>query len=54
LTVDPPPDLAIEVDVTSKTGLDAYQALSVPELWRLEDGQLRISLLQNGHYQDAN
>ncbi|WP_019501014.1 Uma2 family endonuclease [Pseudanabaena sp. PCC 6802] len=54
LTVDPPPDLAIEVDVTSKTGLDAYQALGVPELWRLEDGQLRISLLQNGQYQDAN
>jgi Uma2 family endonuclease len=54
LTVDPPPDLAIEVDVTSKTGLDAYQALGVPELWRLEDGQLRISLLQNGQYQDVN
>lgn len=54
LTVDPPPDLAIEVDVTSKTGLDAYQALGVPGLWRLEDGKLRISLLQNGQYQDAN
>jgi Uma2 family endonuclease len=54
LTVDPPPDLAIEVDVTSKTGLDAYQSLGVPELWRLEDGQLRISLLQNGQYRDAN
>ena len=54
LTVAPPPDLAIEVDVTSKTGLDAYQSLGVPELWRLEDGQLRISLLQNGQYQDAN
>ena len=54
LTVDPPPDLAIEVDVTSKTGLDAYQALGVPELWRLENGQLRISLLQNGQYQDAS
>jgi Uma2 family endonuclease len=54
LTVDPPPDLAIEVDVTSKTGLEAYQALGVPELWRLEDGTLRISLLQNGQYQDAN
>jgi len=54
LTIDPPPDLAIEVDVTSKTGLDAYQALGVPELWRLEDGCLRISLLQNGQYQDAN
>lgn len=54
LTIDPPPDLAIEVDVTSKTGLDAYRALGVPELWRFEDGQLQISLLQNGQYQDAN
>ena len=54
LTVDPPPDLAIEVDVTSKTGLDAYLALGVPELWRFEEGRLRISLLQNGQYQDAN
>jgi Uma2 family endonuclease len=54
LAIDPPPDLAIEVDVTSKTGLDAYQALGVPELWRLEDGTLRISLLQDGHYQDAD
>jgi Uma2 family endonuclease len=53
LTIDPPPDLSIEVDVTSKTGLDAYRTLGVPELWRLENGQLRISLLQNGQYQDA-
>ena len=54
LTVDPPPDLAIKVDVTSKTGLDAYQLLGVPELWRFEDGRLRISLLQDGQYQDVN
>ncbi|MBD1843905.1 Uma2 family endonuclease [Cyanobacteria bacterium FACHB-63] len=53
LTVDPLPDLAIEVDVTSKTGLDAYQALEVAELWRFENGQLQISVLQNGEYQDA-
>ncbi len=53
LTIDPPPDLAIEVDVTSKTGLDAYQALGVRELWRFEEGQLRISCLQNGQYQDS-
>jgi Uma2 family endonuclease len=53
LAIDPPPDLAIEVDVTSTTGLDAYQALGVPELWRFEEGRLRISLLQNGVYQDA-
>jgi Uma2 family endonuclease len=53
LTVDPPPDLAIEIDVTSKTGLDAYQALGVRELWRFEERQLRISLLCNGQYQDS-
>lgn len=54
LTIDPPPDLAIEVDVTSKTGLDAYQGLGVPELWRFEDGRLRISILENGQYQDSS
>ncbi len=53
LSIDPPPDLAIEVDVTSKTGLDAYEALGVPELWRFEASVLRISRLQNGAYQDA-
>jgi Uma2 family endonuclease len=53
LTLDPPPDLAIEVDVTSKTGLDAYQSLGVPELWRLEGGALQISVLKNGAYIDS-
>lgn len=50
LTIDPPPDLAIEVDVTSKTQLDAYQALGVPELWRYEDGKLQINILEDGKY----
>jgi Uma2 family endonuclease len=50
LTVDPPPDLAIEVDVTSKTQLNAYEALGVPELWRYEDDKLQINLLQDGKY----
>jgi Uma2 family endonuclease len=54
LTINPPPDLAIEVDVTSKTGLDAYQTLGVPELWHFEAGQLRISSLKNGQYQNAD
>jgi Uma2 family endonuclease len=51
LTIDPPPDLAIEVDITSKTGLDAYRSLGVPELWRFENGRLQISLLLDGQYQ---
>jgi Uma2 family endonuclease len=54
LTVDPPPDLAIEVDVTSKTGLDVYQGLGVPELWRFENRCLRISVLEQGQYQDVS
>lgn len=54
LTIEPPPDLAIEVDVTSKTGLDAYQSLGVPELWRYEEGRLRISILENGAYRESN
>ncbi|MHC5858780.1 Uma2 family endonuclease [Nostoc sp.] len=39
---DPPPDLAIETDVTSKTTLDAYVAIAVPELWIYDSKKLRI------------
>jgi Uma2 family endonuclease len=53
LRIDPPPDLAIEIDVTSKTQLDAYQALGVPELWRYDEGRLRIDVLVNGEYVEA-
>ncbi|WP_413175833.1 Uma2 family endonuclease [Anabaena azotica] len=47
---DPPPDLAIETDVTSKTTLDAYEAIGVPELWIFDSGKLSIYLLQVGKY----
>ncbi len=53
LAVDPPPDLAIEVDVTSKTGLTVYQSLGVPELWQLDAGQVRINRLEGGQYVSA-
>ncbi len=53
LTVDPPPDLAIEVDITSKTQLDIYECLGVPELWRYQQGKLQISILQKGKYIDS-
>lgn len=36
LSIDPPPELAIEVDLTSKTQLEAYEGLGVAELWRYE------------------
>ncbi len=50
LSVDPPPDLAIEIDVTSKTKVSAYQALKVPEIWRYIQGKLEINLLQGDEY----
>ena len=50
LNIDPPPDLVIEIDVTSKTQLDAYLALAVPEVWRYEDDKLQINIWQDGKY----
>ena len=50
LTVDPPPDLALEIDVTSRTHLNIYEALGVPELWQFENGKLHINVLRDGKY----
>lgn len=50
LTIDPPPDLAIEIDNTSSTSLSSYQALGVPELWRYNGRVLQINVLQYGKY----
>jgi Uma2 family endonuclease len=50
LTVDPPPDLALEIDVTSRTHPSIYEALGVPELWRFENGKLQINVLKEGKY----
>ena len=49
LEIYPPPDLAIESDVTSKTTLDAYHSLRVPEVW-IYRSQLKIYILQDGDY----
>jgi Uma2 family endonuclease len=50
LTLDPPPDLALEVDVTSRTHPSTYERLGVPELWRFEHDQLKIGILTDGVY----
>lgn len=52
MTIDPPPDLAIEVDVTSKTKFDVYRTLGVPELW-LYDQTLKIYILRDGEYVES-
>lgn len=48
VNVDPPPDLAIEIDITSTSQIkkESYQALGVPELWRYDGRSLQINILQ--------
>ncbi|EAZ90274.1 hypothetical protein CY0110_04096 [Crocosphaera chwakensis CCY0110] len=53
LTVDPPPDLAIEVDFTSITDVGAYELLKIPELWIYREESLNIYLLQENSYQNS-
>jgi Uma2 family endonuclease len=53
LAIDLPPDLALEVDVTSRTQVSAYEALGVPEIWRYENGTLQINVLQDGIYVES-
>lgn len=53
LTIDPPPDLALEIDITSRTHLNIYEGLKVPEVWRFENGILQINILENGVYVES-
>lgn len=52
---DPPPDLALEIDVTHKSldRLPIYARLEVPELWCYDDGKLTLYHLQHGQYVEA-
>lgn len=52
LSVDPPPDLAVEVEISRSlmNRVSIYAALGVPELWRYDGSRLRVCHLQNGAY----
>ncbi|MBD2297678.1 Uma2 family endonuclease [Nostoc sp. FACHB-190] len=54
LTIDPPPDLAVEIDITSRTRFNNYEVLGVPELWRWRGKKLEINVLINGKYVTTN
>ncbi|MGV0106680.1 putative restriction endonuclease domain-containing protein [Nostoc sp. DSM 114160] len=47
---DPPPDLAIEIDVTSYTDVNDFLPYRVPEVWILKNNQLLIYRLQGESY----
>ncbi len=55
LSVDPPPDLVIEVDITSPSlnKLPIYATLGVPEAWRYRRGRMQVLVLQEEGYAEA-
>ncbi len=57
LSIDPPPDLAIEVEISRrlKERQDIYAALGVPELWCFDGATLRVLLLSSdGAYRPSD
>lgn len=54
LDIYPPPDLAIESDVTSKTTLEVYAAIGVPEVWIYSKQQLKLYIIKDGNYQETS
>jgi Uma2 family endonuclease len=53
LAIDPPPDLAVEIDVTHRSlnRMSIYGRLGVPEVWRLDAQGLTFQVLQpDGSY----
>ena len=52
LAVDPPPDLIVEVDLTSHSldKLPIYAGIGVSEVWRYAAGTLTLLILDEGRY----
>jgi Uma2 family endonuclease len=58
LTTQPPPDLAIEVELTHRAdkAIATYARIGVPEVWRFDAGRWTLTFLslgENGSYQPA-
>jgi Uma2 family endonuclease len=54
LTVDPAPDLVIEIDITSPSlnKFPIFAALGIAEVWRYNDDRVMIFTLQAGGYRE--
>ncbi len=54
LAVDPPPDLAIEIDISRRAAqkiTSIYAAFGVPEVWRFDGHRLQVHEFLEGGYQ---
>ncbi|MEW6211336.1 MAG: Uma2 family endonuclease [Acidobacteriota bacterium] len=56
LSVDPPPDLVIEIDITSPSidKLPIFAHLGVPEVWRCDGNRVSILHLENDAYRERD
>lgn len=56
MTKDPPPDLVVEIDITSRSDstLQVYAALGVPEVWIYNGSRLRINRLEERGYVECD
>ena len=56
ISVDPPPDLVVEIDVTSKSTskMGTYARFGVPELWRYDGKQFRRYELVGTRYMERD
>jgi Uma2 family endonuclease len=54
ISIDPPPDLVIEIEVSNAAiaKLPIYAAVGVPEVWRVAGDRVTILSLQAGEYRD--
>ncbi|RCJ15017.1 hypothetical protein A6S26_09635 [Nostoc sp. ATCC 43529] len=52
LAQDPPPDLVVEIDITSSSNnrFEVYADMGVPEIWRYDGKDFSINILQNQKY----
>ena len=55
LSVDPQPDLAIEIDTTHSSidKMAVYAGLKVPEVWRFKNGKITINILTDAGYVES-
>ncbi len=53
LAIDPPPDLVIEVEITSPAiaKMPLFAAMEIPEVWRHDEERLTMLVLVDGEYQ---
>jgi Uma2 family endonuclease len=55
LLSDPPPDLVIEIEISSPSlpKLPIYAQLGIPEVWRYDGQRLHVLLLENGDCRES-